>query len=263
MPELPEVETIVRGLRPLEGSRILGAEVLDPRLRLPIKDLVGRDVLAIDRRGKFIVLRLSGDDSLVIHLRMSGRLLLSCREEELPYVRFRLTLDRGVVSFVNPRRLGTAELRRGRFDADLGVDPLSEEFTVTRLQELIRGTSRPIKLALTDQKRIAGLGNIYAAEALWRAGIAPRRPGNRVGKPRIGILHGKIQELLEEAIRHSGTSFGVSVSDYRNATGENGSFGDLLAVYGREGEACRRCGTAVARTVQAARSTYWCPGCQR
>jgi formamidopyrimidine-DNA glycosylase len=263
VPELPEVETIVRGLRPLEGSRILAAEIVDPRLDLRAEDLTGRELLAVERRGKYIVLRLSGGDSLVIHLRMSGRLLLSCREEELPYVRLRLTLDRGVVSFVNPRRLGTAELKRSPFSADLGVDPLSDEFTATRLQELIRGTSRPIKLALTDQKRIAGLGNIYAAEALWRAGIAPRRPGNRVGKSRLDVLHGKIRELLEEAIRHSGTSFGVSVSDYRNATGDDGSFGDLLAVYGREGEACRRCGTAVARTVQAARSTYWCPGCQR
>jgi formamidopyrimidine-DNA glycosylase len=177
-------------------------------------------------------------------------------------VRFRLTLDRGVVSFVNPRRLGTVEVRQGAFHAALGIDPLSEEFTATRLQELLRSTRRPIKLALTDQKRIAGLGNIYAAEALWRAGIAPRRAGSHTGAQRIHRLHREIQDLLREAIQLSGTSFGVSVSDYRDASGEDGGFGKLLAVYGREGEACNRCGTSIARMVQASRSTYWCPGCQ-
>ncbi|UCF10497.1 MAG: bifunctional DNA-formamidopyrimidine glycosylase/DNA-(apurinic or apyrimidinic site) lyase [Candidatus Bipolaricaulota bacterium] len=262
MPELPEVETIVRGLRPLVGSRIRRAEILDPRIRVAADRLAGETLESVERRGKHIVFRVSGDWSLIIHLRMSGRLLLSCAEEELPHVRFRLHLDRGVVSFVNPRRLGTVDLLRGPFDRRLGIDPLSEEFTPEALHDLLRGTKRPIKLALTDQRRIAGLGNIYAAEALWRAGIAPRRPGNRIARKRIDALHREIVDLLEEAIRHSGTSFGVSVADYRDPGGNDGEFGEMLAVYGREGRTCRRCGAAIARTVQASRSTYWCPKCQ-
>ena len=263
MPELPEVETIVRGLRPLAGGRIVAIETLDDRLALDDEGLVGSHLVDVQRRGKYIVLQLSGGRSLIVHLRMSGRLVLSCCDEELPYVRLRIVLERGTISFVNPRRLGTVEIVTGPFPHELGVDPLSEAFTPEALEQLLRSTQRPIKPALTDQRRLAGLGNIYAAEALWRAGIAPGRRAHRVGRRRIRGLHGSIVDVLNEAIRDSGTSFGVSISDYRDAHGEDGAFRARLAVYGKAGQPCQRCGTLIARCTQAGRSTYWCPQCQR
>jgi len=268
MPELPEVETIVRGLQSMVGSRIVDVVVLDPRLGIGSEidragtDLRGQLIESIDRRGKYIRIRTSGGQRLVVHLRMSGHLVVSCREEDLPYVRLRIELDRGTISFVNPRRLGTVELITGAFPHRLGIEPLSSEFTPGRLAALLQLSRTPVKQFLLDQRRIAGLGNIYCSEALWRARIDPRRPANSLTRDDANRLHQGIVGVLQEAMEHMGTSFGVSVSDYRNAEGTGGLFQDRLAVYGRQGEACRVCETPISRFAQGGRSTYWCDQCQ-
>lgn len=269
MPELPEVETIVRGLQPMVGSRIIGIAVLDPRLHLGSEvgrsgdALRGRTIEAIIRRGKYIQIIVSGGASIVVHLRMSGRLVVSCLEDDLPYVRLRIELDRGTVSFVNPRRLGTVDFIRGPFPHKLGIEPLSPGFTPDRLADLLHARRTPIKPFLLDQRRIAGLGNIYSCEALWRARIDPRREAGSLTTDETRRLHRGIVGVLQEAIAQMGTSFGVSVSDYRTVEGEDGRFQDRLAVYGRDGKTCRACETPISRCVQGGRSTYWCKECQR
>jgi formamidopyrimidine-DNA glycosylase len=263
MPELPEVETIVRGLRPLIGLMVTSVERLDPKLTFDPDALVGSRLVGVERRGKYILLRFEEGMTMIVHLRMSGRLVLTCAAEELPYVRMRIGLDRGVISFVNPRRLGTVDLCPGPFPHELGVDPLCERFTPRTLETILKRSSRPVKLVLTDQRRLAGLGNIYVAEALWRAGIAPWRRADRIARKRIDHLHQSIIEVLQEAIAHSGTSIGFRITDYRTPEGEGGAFRERLAVYGHEDDSCPRCGSVVARSVQAGRSTYWCPRCQR
>ena len=268
MPELPEVETIVRGLQPMVGAQIRSIAVLDPRLTLGSQisesdsALRHQRIEAVVRRGKFIQIIASGGGSVVVHLRMSGRLVVSCRDDELPYVRLRIELDRGTISFVNPRRLGTVDFVADGFPHELGIDPLSSEFTSKRLMELLQASRSPVKPFLLDQQRIAGLGNIYSSEALWRARIDPRRPANSLTAVEADRLRHEIVGVLQEAIDQMGTSFGVSVSDYRNANGADGSFQERLAVYGRHGETCRVCETPISRLVQGGRSTYWCKNCQ-
>ncbi len=262
MPELPEVETIIRGLSGIKGAKIIALQVLDPRLDLPVNALAGMTIHAVKRRGKYILFLLSDGHLLIVHLRMSGRLSLSCSSAEEKYTRFILHLDCGKVYFINPRRLGTAEYSQNGFPYHLGVEPLSEEFTATHLAKII-GTSRtPIKPLLMDQKRIAGLGNIYSSEALWRAKINPRRAANTLTQAEIYALHPAIVQVLNEAINRMGTTLGNTVSDYRNADGDYGGFQGSLTVYGREGASCRRCGATITRIVQAGRSTFFCNGCQ-
>lgn len=263
MPELPEVETFVRSLQPAVGSRIDGADVLDPKLDVDASELDGRRITSIARRGKHIVVGLDNGAHLVIHLRMSGRLRLDCSEAEIRYTRLTLRLDSGEeIYFVNPRRLGTARVCRNGFDAELGVEPLSTAFTPARLSELAAATRAPIKHLLMNQRRIAGVGNIYAAEALWRAGIDPRRPSSSLGKTEVEALHGGLVGVLAEAIDQLGTTLGASVSDYRPTAATSGEFQNRLYVYGREGEDCARCGGTIERTMQQGRSTCFCPSCQ-
>jgi len=263
MPELPEVETIVRELSDLSGARIERLQVLDPRLDLPVHEIVGTKIKKIERQGKYIVFRLSGKQLLIFHLRMSGRLTRTCSPEEVGHTRLILHLDRGKVYFINPRRLGTVEYSRNGFPHRLGIDPFDREFTPERLAEIATASRTPIKPLLMNQKKISGIGNIYSAEALWRARIDPRRAGNTLTKKEIRALHPAIVEVLKEAIDHMGTTLGNTISDYRNTSGEYGGFQEVLSVYGREGETCRRCGKKIERIVQAGRSTYLCPGCQR
>lgn len=260
MPELPEVQTIVRGLREeITGAQIEKLQVIDPRISLPEKKIIGKRISAIERRGKYIVFKLSPSGSLIFHLRMSGRLLRVCAEGEGRYSRLVLHLDSGVLRFVNPRRLGTVEYSANGFPHELGVEPLSEAFTPRRLRGLLKRSRSPVKTFLMDQRKIAGLGNIYAAEALWRARIDPRRPANTLTPKEGHALHSGIVTVLKGAIEHMGTTF----SDYRTADGTEGGFQDFLAVYGKDGEPCSRCGTKIERIKQGGRSTYLCPGCQR
>jgi len=264
MPELPEVETFVRGLTPAIRRTIASADVLDARLAVSAEDLVGARIAGIRRRGKYIEIDLGDDRSLVIHLRMSGRLRLECRECETRYTRMILRLDDGqCIYFVDPRRLGTADVREAGFELPLGLEPLDATFTTAALAELASQSRAPIKQLLLDQKKVAGIGNIYAAEARWRACIDPRRKANELSRAEIGRLHKAIVGVLGEAIAQLGTTLGTSVSDYHPTATETGSFQNRLAVYGREGEACERCGEEIERVIQAGRSTCLCPACQR
>ena len=264
MPELPEVETFVRGLQPAVGGTIRRAEILDAKIGLDASELDGQRITSIERHGKHIVIELNDGACLVIHLRMSGRLRLECSETEIPYTRLILHLDSGkAVYFVNPRRLGTARVCHDGFDADLGIEPLSRAFTATRLAELAGASRAPIKHVLMDQRRIAGIGNIYAAETLWRAGIDPRRPSNSLTEEETTALHEALIGVLNEAIEGLGTTLGSSVSDYRPTSETEGEFQNRLYVYGREGEDCARCGATIERAIQQGRSTCFCPSCQR
>jgi formamidopyrimidine-DNA glycosylase len=264
MPELPEVETFVRGLAAAAGRLVVSVDVLDAKLAVSADELSGARIAGIRRRGKYIGIEFSDGRTLVVHLRMSGRLRLECRECETRYTRMILRLDDGqCIYFVDPRRLGTADVHADGFDLALGYEPLDATFTTAALAKLASQSRAPIKQLLLDQKKIAGIGNIYAAEALWRAKLDPRRPANALSKAEVGRLHKAIVGVLGEAIAQLGTTLGTSVSDYRPTAAEGGSFQNRLAVYGREGEPCERCGEGIERVIQAGRSTCFCPACQR
>jgi len=264
MPELPEVETLVRGLSGLRGSQISAVDVLDPRLDLPADAVVGAKIESITRRGKYIVLNLDNQGALAVHLRMSGRLVSTQDPNEEKYTRLILHLSDGeAIYFVNPRRLGTVVYCPQGFNHALGVEPLSAPFSVERLAELAACSRAPIKLVMMDQRKIAGIGNIYAAEALWRAGIDPRRAANTLDSRQVAALHRSVVDVLSEAIEQMGTTFGESVSDYRDSEGNKGRFQNHLSIYGRRGEPCERCGETIERIVQGGRSTCFCPQCQR
>jgi formamidopyrimidine-DNA glycosylase len=263
LPELPEVETFVRGLVPTVGQTIVSADVLDAKLAVSADELSGARIAGIRRRGKYIGIEFADGRALVVHLRMSGRLRLGCLECETKYARMILGLDDGTsIYFVDPRRLGTAELVEGALDLSLGVEPLEPAFTPAVLSKLTSESRTPIKQLLLDQKKVAGIGNIYAAEALWRAKLDPRRRANELSRAEVGRLHKAIVGVLNEAVEGLGTTLGTSVSDYHPTTTETGSFQNHLAVYGREGEPCERCGEGIERVIQAGRSTCFCPACQ-
>jgi formamidopyrimidine-DNA glycosylase len=272
MPELPEVETIVRDLdRLVRGSTIRRVEVLRPDLirgGSPAefqKRLKGKRIGGVSRRAKNIVFDL-GDDRLVVNLGMTGRLLATEAGdgEEEDYLGVRFDLDGG-------RRMLYRDVRRfGRLEvvdapawdarqAELGIEPLGTEFTPELLYELSRASRVAVKTWLMDQKRVVGVGNIYANEALFRAGIDPRKPANSLTRPRARRLAHAIQEVLREAIDFRGTT----LLDYRDASGQQGEFSRRLRVYDRKGEPCVTCGTPIRRIVQGGRSTFFCPKCQR
>ena len=263
MPELPEVEIFVRKLQPIVGAVIRRAEVLDDRLALDASKIEGATSTSVERRGKHIVIHLGERGDLIVHLRMSGRLRLHRGEDEVKHTRLVLHLDSGnTVYFVNPRRLGTAIHCAAGFEADLGLEPLSPSFTVAALGDLTSKSHSPIKLFLLDQRKIAGVGNIYASEVLWRSRISPDRESASLTSDEIARLHGDIVSVLNDAIEGQGTTIGNSVSDYHPSAGEQGEFQNRLSVYGREDEPCERCGTAIVRMKQGGRSTYYCQECQ-
>jgi len=263
MPELPEVETLVRRLQPIAGTRIVDAAILDDRLNVDGHALIGTSIRGVRRRGKYIIIGLHDRGDLIIHLRMSGRLRLDRGDDEIRYTRMILHLDSGEsVYFVNPRRLGTVVLCPDGFQKPLGVEPITNAFTAECLGAFAAESRAPIKQLLLDQRRIAGIGNIYAAEALWRSGIDPRRSANTLQPEEIEALHEGITSVLFDAIEQLGTTLGSGVSDYRQSADAGGTFQNRLAVYGRESEPCERCGTTIERVVQAGRSTCFCPACQ-
>jgi formamidopyrimidine-DNA glycosylase len=273
MPELPEVETIRRQLAPaLEGRVVERLEVLDPRWCEPappdeVADAVaGRVIESLGRRGKYLILELADDVHLVMHLRMTGNLLLvSGQDPEPPYVRVRLLLDDGNrLVFSDVRRFGTgvvllgSEARDAYFAARLGVEPLGPDFTADALRALARGRRAPVKAFLLTQERIAGVGNIYADEALFRARIHPLRPVGTLRRGQLESLREAIVETLEEGI----DARGATIDDFRNADGASGAFQDRFLAYGREGEPCVRCGTPIRKLRAAGRGTYVCERCQ-
>lgn len=274
MPELPEVETIRRALAPrVEGRRIDDASVRHADILMNLTSeaafaerVVGRRIEEVARRAKFLLFRLSGGDVLEVQLRMTGRFVL--REDrpdpgEYDHLAARLVLDDGrSLWYDDVRRLGgfrvlaSGEWRRR--EAELGPEPLADDYRPAALGRELEGRRAPVKNLLLDQRRVAGVGNIYACESLHRAGLDPRRPGGALEEDEVGRLHGALRSVLSRALDRGGTT----LRDYRTPDGGAGRFQRSLSVYGRDDEPCRRCRDRVRRIVQAGRSTYFCPGCQ-
>jgi formamidopyrimidine-DNA glycosylase len=270
MPELPEVETIRRHLAPrVEGRRLEALEILDARWSLPLAPdelaaaVKGRRVERLGRRGKYLIWELEDEAFLMLHLRMTGTLLLDPPEPPA-HTRVRFRLDGAELAFVDPRRFGTGELALGGealdafFATRLGVEPFDEEFTAAHLYALASRCRAPIKAMLLDQKRIAGVGNIYADEALFRAQIHPLRPANRLTRAQCAALRDAVVVTLQAGI----DAKGATIDDFRDPDGVSGSFQDRFLVHLREGEECPRCGRTVRKLRAAGRGTYVCERCQ-
>ncbi len=265
MPELPEVHTIVRTTRPrLVGRRIVEFEARWPRQVRPDvpsvrEGIVGRTIRDLTRRGKFIVFSLNDGGFLLVHLRMSGRLEWSRpRTAEPPHVRAAWGLENGDrLLLCDARKFGRILYTRDLSEVTgrLGVEPLSSAFTPRRLARLLHARARQLKPLLLDQSVIAGLGNIYTDEALFRAGLHPATRSDRLRTEQIATLHGAIRQVLRAAIRRNGTSFDWIYP--------GGRMQNQLLVYGRSGQPCRRCGTTIRALRIAQRGTHFCPRCQR
>lgn len=293
MPELPEVETVRRGLSPaLEGRVIRRATANRPDLRFPLPEnfaarLTGRRVINLTRRAKYILAHLEGGEVLLIHLGMSGRFTIHPpHEEPLRPGQFHhdLHVETGVgtgkhdhivfdmedgtrIVYCDHRRFGymdllaEGELETSRHLAKIGPEPLGNGFSADVLASAFKGRRTPVKSALLDQHNVAGLGNIYVCEALFRSGISPKRSAASIGRERIERLTREIRDVLSEAIEAGGST----LRDYAQTDGELGYFQHRFQVYDREGETCSKpdCGATVRRIVQSGRSTFYCPKCQR
>ncbi len=274
VPELPEVETVRRQIAPaLVGATIVDAEIVDPRLTRPVEPslvagaLVGERIADVDRRGKYLLIRLASGRTLVVHLRMTGS-LRHAPAGELPddaHRRATLRLDTGTeVAYRDVRRFGTWELLdeghlRPYLATRLGPEPLGASFSSARLAQLAAGRTAPVKSFLLDQRRIAGIGNIYADEALWRARVHPRRPAGELGAEELARLHRAIRAALRKGVALQGST----LREYVTPNGTPGGMQREFHVYGRHGEPCDRCGSAIERTVIGGRGTWFCPVCQR
>jgi len=273
MPELPEVETVRRALDPaVVGRRLERVEILDGRLVRPFEplevamELEGEVVQGLDRRGKYLIFRFVSGRVLLVHLRMTGSFVHSDGSlPDDPYRRAVLTLDNGSdVGYRDVRRFGTwLLLEPGELDPylaeRLGDEPFSEAFTPRALGRRLEGRRAPVKAALLDQRSLAGMGNIYADEALWRARIHPLRPAGELKPAEIKRLHAAVREALELGIARRG----ATLSDYRMPNGDSGAMQHEFEAYGREGEPCSRCGTPIAKIRAGGRGTWFCPRCQR
>ena len=270
MPELPEVETTRRGLAPhVEGRRITAVVLRRPDLRWPIppevaRQLPGQAVLSVRRRAKYLLLD-TAPGSAVLHLGMSGMLrVLPARTPVETHDHVDLALDSGrVLRFTDPRRFGCLLWQPAGETHDLlahlGPEPLSDAFDGDYLFERSRGRKAPVKAFLMDQAIVVGVGNIYAAESLFQAGIAPGRAAGSVSRERYGRLAAAVKQILAHAITRGGTT----LRDFLSPDGAPGYFEQELFVYGREGEACKACGRTIRDGRMGNRATAWCPGCQR
>ncbi|WP_354697415.1 Formamidopyrimidine-DNA glycosylase [Paraconexibacter sp. AEG42_29] len=272
MPELPEVETIRRGLQPLvEGRVVTALRVHDPRWTEPLDPFVvteavdGRRIEALGRRGKYLDLVLTDEVHLLMHLRMTGTLLYDTAPDQR-YRRVTFTFDDGhELAFCDPRRFGTGELvlgddaREAFFATRLGIEPLDGALTGPALRALARGRRAPIKAFLLDQRRVAGVGNIYADEALFRAGIHPLRPAGSLTGAQYELLAGAVRDALQAGL----AAGGATIDDFRHPDGVSGNFQHEFLVHLRAGEPCGTCGTEIVKFVAAGRGTYVCRTCQR
>ena len=273
MPELPEVETVRAHLEPaLVGRRLARVEILDPRVVRPFEpeeiaaELTGERIVALDRRGKYLVVRFESGRVLLVHLRMTG----SFRHGPAgsfdgdPYRRAVVRLDDGSdVAYRDVRRFGTwLVLEPGELDpylaARLGAEPFAPEFTARSLGQRLAGRRAPIKAALLDQRSLAGMGNIYADEALWRARVNPLRPANEITQDEVSRVVRAIRATLRAGIERQGST----LRDYAAPDGASGSMQDEFRVYGRDGLECERCGATIAKTRVGGRGTWFCPRCQ-
>ena len=282
MPELPEVETVRRGLSPvMDGKTIEWVQLNRPDLRFPMptgfaERLSGVRIERLGRRAKFLVAELSSGEALIMHLGMSGRFTIKdgtrlgeFHHEVAPdpkhdHVIFRMEGEQ-TVTYNDPRRFGfmelwpLADMEAYPRLAGFGPEPLSNGFSHAWLNEALAGKTGPIKSVLLDQRTIAGLGNIYVCEALYRAGISPKRRANTVPGARAARLTQAINQVIAEAIEAGGSS----ISDFKAATGELGYFQHSFSVYDREGTPCKTCDAPIRRIVQSGRSSFYCGGCQR
>src|SRR5262245_53261386 len=273
MPELPEVESVRRQLEPaLVGRRFERVTIDDARLVRPYEpaevaaELEGERTVAVERRGKYLVVRFESGRVLLIHLRMTGSLLHAQRGslQDDPHRRAVVTLDDGSdVAYRDVRRFGTwLLLEPGEaepyLDARVGDEPLDALFTAARLGERLAARRTSLKAALLDQRTLAGMGNIYVDEALWRARLNPLRPAAGLDRAELRRLHRGIRSALEHGLARQGST----LRDYRLPDGTGGSMQDEFRVYGRGGEPCERCGTPISRTQVAGRTTWFCPTCQ-
>lgn len=271
MPELPEVETTRRGIEAaVRGRAVAAFELREHRLRWPVerrleRELPGQSVRQVGRRAKYLLIGLERG-TLIAHLGMSGSLRVVTRGASWrPHDHYELRFDSGrALRFNDPRRFGSLHWTSGDplshpLLSGLGPEPLAPSFDGAYLAARARGRRVAIKPFLLDQRVVVGVGNIYASESLFRAGIHPRRAAGRVSRPRLERLVESVRDVLEDAIRQGGTT----LRDYVNADGTPGYFRQELFVYERAGSACRRCGTPVRRLAQGQRSTYFCPSCQK
>jgi formamidopyrimidine-DNA glycosylase len=275
VPELPETETIARDLAAsIAGAQIVGVRVTRPDVLRDVsprtlgRRLKGARILRAWRRAKLVILDLSSGDRIVVQPRFTGALIVdegTIDRFQLRYSTVALELDDGrYLHYCDVRRLGTLALmderRFAEYTGKLGKEPLDRSFTTAQLSGVLRASAQPVKKVLMDQRRIAGIGNIYANEALWRAGIDPSRAANRVRPDEAKDLRAAIVGVLREAIEARGTSF----RDYRDSRGERGGFAGRLEAYGRGGSQCTRCGRKLVTTHAIdGRATTFCPGCQK
>jgi formamidopyrimidine-DNA glycosylase len=274
MPELPEVETVARGLQAsLVGRTIVGVEVRWARSAIPpdpaafARCLTGKTITSVGRRGKWVVVGLSGGKALLVHLHMTGQLVLEARgcldEERDQHVRVLILLDDGrSLRFSDTRKFGRLWLVDDPVEAlsDLGPEPLADDFTAARFEELLASRRGRIKPLLLNQRFLAGLGNIYADEALWRAGVHPLRRAYTLTPAETRGLHRAIRSVLQAAIASGGTT--LVDEAFRHADGRSGEFAGRLAVYGRAEQPCPRCGTTIERITVSQRGAHFCPRCQ-
>jgi formamidopyrimidine-DNA glycosylase len=276
MPELPEVEAMARAVRPLiEGRRILRCRVIHPvaarpsswsRARAAFRTLernaTGQTIRRVERRGKYLLVQLDRG-CLAFHFRLDGKLIWFTSAEPAGHVDVALRFARGTLGFVDPRHLGRVAWAPSREEipgiARLGLEPLAPAFSAERLEALLRRSRQPLKLWLMDQRHIAGLGNIYSSEALWRARLNPQRRACRVRPEEARRLHQGIVAVLRAALECTVDP----APDLANPDWWFAGLARLLRVYGRKGEPCRRCGRLIRRIAQAGRGSYYCPGCQR
>jgi len=270
MPELPEVETVRRSLEPfLVGQTITQVEVREPRLRRPLPSefagtLTGRTIRAIDRRGKYLHFQLDDQQIWLVHLGMTGQLIIEAHAVlPLAHDHVRVALSSGQhLRYNDPRRFGLMVVgTAAEIEAvtKLGHEPLGKKFTTSYLVATAQRTQRTIKDVLMDQRVVAGVGNIYASELLFRAGVRPGRVAGTLARAEIERIVKMTKTVLQEAIRHRGSS----ISDYRDGEGKEGGFQQRFRVYDREEEPCRTCRTAICRETRGGRSSFFCPTCQQ
>lgn len=271
MPELPEVETTRRGIEPhVRGVKVCEVIVRRRDLRQPVSEelpvMEGRRITGVARRSKYLLLGIDDGSTVLIHLGMSGSLrVISPADEWKTHDHVGITLENGKqLRFHDPRRFGlvlrlTGDPMKHPLLKDLGPEPLGDGFTAAGLVAACAKRSAAIKLVIMDAKVVVGVGNIYASEALFRAGILPRTPARRISKPRLAKLVEAVRTVLTDSIDAGGTT----LRDFLHSDGEPGYFKQRLFVYGRKGEPCLVCGTAIRQAVLGQRSTYWCPCCQK
>ena len=271
MPELPEVETTRRGIEPyVTGQRVREVIIRRHDLRQPVSDdlteIEKRKIRAVTRRSKYLLFEIDDGSTILLHLGMSGSLrIIDPAEPWKKHDHVGITLGNGrQLRFHDPRRFGlilriSGDPAQHPLLKSLGPEPLDKEFTAEHLKAACAKRAVAIKLAIMDAKVVVGVGNIYASEALFRAGIKPATPANKLSKPKLAKLVAGIRAVLTESIKSGGTT----LRDFLHSSGEPGYFKQRLFVYERKGEPCRVCGTAIKHSTLGQRSTYWCPKCQR